>query len=262
MTATPPPLSDEQLTTIRARHQAATSGPWRNEPYGGLGPETVLGPGMPAVAALDFGDGDQADADRDFVLNAHTDMAAVLAELDRLRAERDRYRAAWHSARRRANHNHNQGQRFQLAGGAVREALVRAGYITRRDTVADAVQKIDAAPRPWYVRWLVDRLQYAARAHASTVLQAKQQARRADQFQAEVRAQGDALVRCRAQLATVQAQAVEQNQRAHRAEAVLQRIDDLREQWADHCLGAQARALLADVAAALTPPADGPSTSR
>lgn len=102
---------------------------------------------------------------------------------EQLRAERDRYRAAWNSARHRANHNHLQGARFP--GGAVREALVHAGYITRRDTVAEAVQKLNDAPRTWYVRWLSDRLLYIGRAYTSTVLQAQRQARRADQAEAE-----------------------------------------------------------------------------
>ncbi|WP_181799431.1 hypothetical protein [Kitasatospora acidiphila] len=175
----------EQLAAILARHGTATSGTWYLQPN--YGPHFVAAEHHGyehGIGTLDFGEGDQADADREFVLNAHEDVAALLAEVDRLRAERARYRAAWHSARRRAGENRLAGQRF--TGGAIRDALVRAGYITRRDTVVDAVRKINEAPRPWYVRWLVDRLQYAARAHASTVLQAQQQASRADQLVAEL----------------------------------------------------------------------------
>jgi hypothetical protein len=107
----------------------------------------------------------------------------VQPEVNRLRAENVRLRTAWHSARHRANHNHLVGQRFP--GGAVREALVHAGYINRRDTVASAVEKINDAPRKWYVSWLTHNLTRLGRAHVSTVAQAKQQARRADRLRAE-----------------------------------------------------------------------------
>ncbi|MFJ3793827.1 hypothetical protein [Kitasatospora sp. NPDC090091] len=129
------------------------------------------------------------------VLDSADDVPAriarqALVEEDRLTAElaaRDaenvRLRAAWQSARHRANHNHLAGRRFP--GGAVREALVHAGYITRRDTVTDAVRKINDAPRTWYVRWLVHNLRRLGSAHTHTIAQAKRQTRRAEAAEAE-----------------------------------------------------------------------------
>lgn len=73
------------LAPIQARHQAATGGIWRYESYAGLGPHGVLGAANLPIGRLDFGEGDQADADRTFVLNAHADMTNLLAEVERLR---------------------------------------------------------------------------------------------------------------------------------------------------------------------------------
>lgn len=84
------PLSDTRLTEIRALSAAATGGHWHLDPEGCFGPGTLLadtGPYEHLIGALDFGTGEQADADKAFVLNAHQDMAALLAEVNRLRAE-------------------------------------------------------------------------------------------------------------------------------------------------------------------------------
>jgi hypothetical protein len=193
--ANPEQLRELVALAIRADLQKAIP-PW--QPYPG-GP--ALSPGM-------------GRTEYDLAAAA---LAVVQPELDWLRVENGRLRTAWHSARHRANHNHLAGRRFP--GGAVREALVRAGYIARRDTVATAVEKINKAPRPWYVGWLVDRLQYFARAHANTVTQAKEQARRADQLQAE---RDEALARL----------------------ARLDAVHAVYEQWKEHCLHPQAFELL------------------
>ncbi|MFD0405531.1 hypothetical protein [Kitasatospora sp. NPDC127116] len=75
------------LGAIQARTDAATGGDWRYEAYAGLGKHGVLGAANIPIGRLDFGDGDQADADRDFVLNAHRDVAALLARVRQLEAQ-------------------------------------------------------------------------------------------------------------------------------------------------------------------------------
>lgn len=105
-------------------------------------------------------------------------LAEVQPDLGRHAAENGRLRAAWTSARRRARENHLYGS--GTPGGAIREALVMAGYITRRDTVASAVAKLDKAPRSWYVRWLVNNLTRLGKANTALIREAKRQAARAD----------------------------------------------------------------------------------
>lgn len=81
------------LTAIKARAQAATDGPWRLEAHAGLGQHGVLGPANWSVGALEFGDGPDADADREFVINAPTDIAALIAKVEHLTAEVERLSA-------------------------------------------------------------------------------------------------------------------------------------------------------------------------
>jgi hypothetical protein len=128
------PLTPQQLDDIEARTNAATPGPW--EPYPAYGPafhaNTTHGQLM-GVGDLEFGAGEQAEADAAFVRHAREDIDALLdayrrltteladqadadtiadratqvitamgADIRAARAERDRYRAAWQSARFRA----------------------------------------------------------------------------------------------------------------------------------------------------------------
>jgi hypothetical protein len=83
------PLPSEQLEEIRARHQAATSGHWYLNRGSYDDPNFVVAEHhgyARGIASMDFGVGDEASADREFVLNAHSDMAALLAEVKRLTA--------------------------------------------------------------------------------------------------------------------------------------------------------------------------------
>jgi len=79
------------LDPIRQRHQAATGGHWHlNRGSVDFDPNFVFAEHHGyehGIGSLDFGDGDQADADREFVLNAHTDMGQLIAEVERLCAE-------------------------------------------------------------------------------------------------------------------------------------------------------------------------------
>ena len=83
------------LTAIRARHKAATAGHWYLQPEHGPNFVATEQRGYEhGIGDLDFGTGDQADADREFVLNAHNDITVLLVEVDRLHAERDQAHAA------------------------------------------------------------------------------------------------------------------------------------------------------------------------
>lgn len=83
------PLTDTEIADIKTRHEAATGGLWTLDPDGCFGPGTVVtetGGYSSMIGAIDFGHGEEADADTRFVLNAHSDMGALLAEIARLRA--------------------------------------------------------------------------------------------------------------------------------------------------------------------------------
>ncbi|MEE4545545.1 hypothetical protein V2S66_26705 [Streptomyces sp. V4-01] len=81
------PLSPERLAEIAARAEAATEGPWEPCPgisrtfYGYLQGEYLRG-----VGDINFGVGEQANADLAFVLAAREDVPALVAELDEMRA--------------------------------------------------------------------------------------------------------------------------------------------------------------------------------
>lgn len=83
------------LAPIQARHEAATSGHWYLQPN--YGPDFVaseLAGYEHGIGTLNFGDGDQADADREFVLNAHCDVGALLARVVELEQQLATARAA------------------------------------------------------------------------------------------------------------------------------------------------------------------------
>lgn len=80
------------LDPIQARHQAATGGHWYVNRGSYDDPNFVVAEHhgyAHGVGSFDFGEGDEAEADREFILNAHTDIASLLAEIDRLCAELD-----------------------------------------------------------------------------------------------------------------------------------------------------------------------------
>ena len=81
------PMTREELAAIKARYDNATGGAWYFEEQ--YGPHFLASEHhgyMQGIGDLiGFGDGEQADADRDFVQHAKQDMAALLDEVDRLR---------------------------------------------------------------------------------------------------------------------------------------------------------------------------------
>lgn len=83
------PLTEQQLTDIETRANAATPGPW--ELYEGYGPHFyayLRGSHLQGIGTLNFGDGEAADADREFVTHAREDVPALLAEIRRLKGQR------------------------------------------------------------------------------------------------------------------------------------------------------------------------------
>jgi hypothetical protein len=100
------PLSEQQLAEIRARAEAATEGPWARADFGHAGEQepssTVVHTGTFDWNDLNSPDGtsavawmaawdSQADDNAAFIAAARSDVPALLAEVNRLRAERDAY---------------------------------------------------------------------------------------------------------------------------------------------------------------------------
>lgn len=99
-TTTDEPMTGEELAAIKARYDRATPGAWHfEEQYGPYFLASEVHGYMRGVGQLEFGEGDEADRDREFVLHAHADMAALLDEVDRLRAESERLHAQLDGAR-------------------------------------------------------------------------------------------------------------------------------------------------------------------
>jgi hypothetical protein len=128
------------LDAIRARCDAATPGPWRREHCGPLGEDTLMGRNGAIIGTLVFGDGDEADADLDFVLHSHHDVGSLLTRVRDLEAERDRYRTAWHSAKARASTTRERLNIVEYSHDCANEAaeLIRAEHPAVYD---DAGQK-------------------------------------------------------------------------------------------------------------------------
>ena len=83
-------LTDEQLAAIRARAEAATPGPWH-----------VPGGDDGGADWVDKANGDmvcQCTSYRNapFIAHAREDIPALLAHIDGLQAEIDRWHAEWH----------------------------------------------------------------------------------------------------------------------------------------------------------------------
>ena len=97
------PMTDERLAEIRERLAATTPGPWHTHDYGSPADEEptarVVHTGNFDWDAITY-DGDyvvmldsESRDDADFIAHAPTDIAALLAEVNRLRGELDRRNA-------------------------------------------------------------------------------------------------------------------------------------------------------------------------
>lgn len=82
------PLSDEQLAAMRAREKAATDGPWGFDSETGDIEAVSIWRVVAEVPDLEM-PLVNTQADRAFIAAARTDMPALLAEVDRLRAENE-----------------------------------------------------------------------------------------------------------------------------------------------------------------------------
>jgi hypothetical protein len=83
------PLTDAELQAIKARCDAATSGPWeavvegRDQSSGSSFIETPLG----STRGYDIEMSGATEADYDFIAHARQDIPRLLQEIDRLRRE-------------------------------------------------------------------------------------------------------------------------------------------------------------------------------
>jgi hypothetical protein len=85
VTQQPQPLD---LHPIESRAAEATEGSWHNDPeYGPNFIVSEINGYQYGIGDLAFGEGEQADADREFVLNARQDVLLLVDEVHRLRAE-------------------------------------------------------------------------------------------------------------------------------------------------------------------------------
>lgn len=160
----PEPLD---LDAIETRANAATPGPW--EEHADYGPHFyayLRGPYLRGVGTLNFGEGEEADADREFVKHAREDVPALVAEVRRLRARvTDLERPAvgpdtlpaWLRQRFTAsgvNWEHlddTERSYWEHQARAVRRAVARNGFKTAEEThvVADGSddpEHIDGCP--------------------------------------------------------------------------------------------------------------------
>lgn len=76
----------DRLADIKAREEIATPGPW--EPHTECGEHFYAylgGSYLRGVGTLNFGDGEDADADREFTLKARTDVPWLVEQLEQAR---------------------------------------------------------------------------------------------------------------------------------------------------------------------------------
>lgn len=94
-------LTDAELDAIRERLAAATPGPWRAEYSGATGPVVMDAESVDARDHVARCPHYRGHADAGFIAHTPTDVAALLAEVERLRAERSgmtaRYAPAYRS---------------------------------------------------------------------------------------------------------------------------------------------------------------------
>ena len=77
-----------RIAEIEQRAEAATPGPWEEHAaYGENFYAYLGGPYLRGVGTLNFGDGDDAEADKALTVNAREDIRALLSELYAVRAE-------------------------------------------------------------------------------------------------------------------------------------------------------------------------------
>ncbi|MFI5985108.1 hypothetical protein ACIBEA_30105 [Streptomyces sp. NPDC051555] len=110
--------ADTRLAEIRNREQAATHGPWELYPkYGPAFYAYLEGPQLIGVGDMNFGDGEAAEADLAFTLNAREDVPWLLAEVARLQAEWDEARIQLKIAEQRVEELAAENKLYERALG-------------------------------------------------------------------------------------------------------------------------------------------------
>jgi len=82
------PEQTDRLAEIQTRAAKATEGPW--EQCDGYGPNFygyLRGEYLQGVGDFNFGQGDQADADREFTIHARDDIEWLIGEVQTLRTQ-------------------------------------------------------------------------------------------------------------------------------------------------------------------------------
>ncbi|MCC9307728.1 hypothetical protein LN042_11570 [Kitasatospora sp. RB6PN24] len=244
------PLTGEQLAAIRQRVNYATDGPWWNdehEIYAG----TIDSYDQWVGETCDPGAGGSGSNNAEFIAHARQDVPALLAEVEQLRAEHARYRAAWHSARHRA---------IDLAAElGDRDKAARERWIQQQEQQL-GIHYADFRAG----RWEMD-LAMAREMAAAYVAMAKTLLGDAPNY-SETRLEFDVKIAEQPETYTLVVQrhasdALTPHEARQRAEAerdqALEQVAAARavhDQWAEHCLGPQARAMLADLQVALGGP--------
>jgi hypothetical protein len=83
-------LTPQREAEIQQRAEAATPGPWEEHTQYGEHFYAYLGGSyLRGVGTLNFGEGEDAEADKALTVNAREDIRALLAELAAVRAERE-----------------------------------------------------------------------------------------------------------------------------------------------------------------------------
>ncbi|MFE2850639.1 hypothetical protein ACFXJO_05825 [Streptomyces lavendulae] len=107
-----------RLAEIRAREQAATKGPWELYPkYGEAFYAYLGGNALVGVGDLDFGDGEDANADRSFVLAAREDVPFLLVAVTERDATIDELRIQLRIAEQRVEELATENKLYERALG-------------------------------------------------------------------------------------------------------------------------------------------------
>jgi hypothetical protein len=154
------PLSEQQLAAIRAREAAAFRGPWYTDSLTEHDGSVSVG-----VATQDdtwiIELSDIAAADAEFIAAARSDVPALLAEVERLRAERDQFadRVDTLTAVAKGNKRHVQAMFGDLQTAQARiaeleqQAAKVAEFVAARAEVITAIRNCHPDNAHDYHRW-------------------------------------------------------------------------------------------------------------
>lgn len=147
------------LAPIEARATAATRGPWERHPqYGPHFLANITGAYLEGVGDLNFGTGEQADADEEFVRHAQPDVIVLVAEVRRLRAvapsapadqaeRREQYAVAIHNAVETDLSLVDQEPRVQALFACAAEAVMAVADTEHAAVLREAADALDNSDR-------------------------------------------------------------------------------------------------------------------